>query len=207
MGLRSENLPFINECFHAYKDPVIIKNFITHNECDYMVNLMKDKMQRSKVGEGYISDVRTSETGYPNIYDRIIRKIRMKCANYINVPISTLEPTQVTHYNTNDYYDYHKDDDDNPSGTIRLRRQMTFIISLNDNYDGGQTIFPEINKAYKLEKGDALFFYVRSGHCDVASDMAIHGGETVRSGEKWIINQWISHNVNHERRLRYIVDI
>lgn len=188
MGLRYDKLPFLNECFHGFEDPRIIKNFISHEDCDYVINISKGKMQPSRTGVyREISKIRVSESSFPDNFDPIIKKIRFKCAKYTNTPITLLEDTQVTHYNTGGYYEIHKDDCGNDSYT----RLFTFIIALNDDYKGGYTEFPNINKKYKLNKGDALFFSPTSGIHKIASDLAEHGGTPVTKGEKWIINQWI----------------
>ena len=34
----------------------------------------------------------------------------------------------------------------------------TFILALNDTYEGGETVFPNLGEEYKLGAGDALFF-------------------------------------------------
>jgi len=39
------------------------------------------------------------------------------------------------------------------------KRLYTIMIALNDDYEGGETIFPLLNKSYKLSKGDAIFFH------------------------------------------------
>ena len=191
MGLRYNKLPFLNECFHGFEDPKIIKNFISHGDCDYVINISKGKMEPSAVGVNKrVSKIRVSETYYPCNFDPVIKKIRFKCAKYTNTPLSLLENTQVTHYNMGGYYEIHKDDlGDDADG---FSRQFTFIIALNDDYKGGYTEFPNINKKYKLNKGDALFFCPRSGIHNIASDLSEHCGTPVTEGEKWIVNQWIS---------------
>lgn len=189
MGLRSEELPFLNECFHGFEDPKIIKNFISYEDCEHVINISKGKMRPSAVGDySEVSEIRVSESSIPNNFDPIIEKIRFKCAKYTNTPFLLLEDTQVTHYNTGGYYRIHKDEE---NGVYDYKRRFTFIIALNDDYKGGYTEFPNINKRYKLNKGDALFFSPTSGIHKIASDLAEHSGTPVTEGEKWIINQWI----------------
>jgi hypothetical protein len=191
MGLRSKHLPFINECFHEYKDPEIIKNFISHEDCDYIINMCKNELEPSEVGNGIVATIRVSKSAGPDIFDSVIKNFRLKCAIYKNIPITLLEQTQVTCYNTGGFYDFHKDDERSENGELILNRKFTFIIALNDDYEGGETEFPEINKTYKLNKGDSLFFYVQSGIHKTVSNMGIHAGKIVTKNKKWILNQWV----------------
>jgi hypothetical protein len=69
-------------------------------------------------------------------------------------------------------------------------RLYTFILALTDDYDGGETEFPNINKSFKLKAGDALFFNTLDNY-GLDTSRALHGGKPVKSGEKWICNLWV----------------
>jgi len=69
-------------------------------------------------------------------------------------------------------------------------RVYTFILALNDGYNGGETVFPNINKTYKLKAGDALFFDTLDNY-NLITSKALHGGKPVKSGDKWICNLWV----------------
>ena len=69
-------------------------------------------------------------------------------------------------------------------------RLYTCIIALNDEYEGGETSFPNIGKDYKLNKGDVLLFNTLNDWGRI-TDKALHGGKPVISGDKWICNLWI----------------
>ena len=70
------------------------------------------------------------------------------------------------------------------------KRVHTFILALNDEYEGGETSFPNIKEKYKLRAGDALFFDTLDNYGLDTSD-ALHGGQPVKSGEKWVCNLWV----------------
>jgi len=116
------------------------------------------------------------------IVDRIIRK----CLKYTDKHVTNFEKLQVLKYEKNGHYKYHQDcfiGDKN-------KRIHTFILALNDDYDGGETHFPHLNKSYKLSAGDALFFDTLD-NWGCMSSKALHGGLPVKSGEKWICNLWV----------------
>ena len=69
-------------------------------------------------------------------------------------------------------------------------RYLTVLFYLNDNFEGGETIFPKINKLVKPKKGKAIIFQNVDNN-GVIITQALHGGEPVKNGEKWIANKWI----------------
>ena len=189
MGFRSGH-PFYLECIHEYKEPVHIKGFLNPEECDYLIKLAKPNLKNSEVGSGDVNKtIRDSMSSYIPGSDRIARKFRLKCSTYCNIPLSNFETLQVTHYKPGGYYDFHQD----AWAETPNRRKVTFIVALNDGgeYEGGETVFPVLDKKFKFQKGDALFFYATTGKHNYISDMALHGGAPIISGEKWICNQFI----------------
>lgn len=79
---------------------------------------------------------------------------------------------------------------DKPNGP----RYITVLIYLSDNEShqlaGGETVFPKINKKITPKMGRAVVFYNITKDGSII-EQALHGGEPVISGEKWIANQWI----------------
>jgi prolyl 4-hydroxylase len=72
----------------------------------------------------------------------------------------------------------------------RGQRVLTFLIALNDDYDGGETEFPEIGKRWKGRKGSGLFFW--NVEPDGTPDrLTRHAGLPPTRGEKWLLSQWI----------------
>ena len=70
----------------------------------------------------------------------------------------------------------------------------TFLLYLNDGYEGGETDFPSAGLSFKASTGDALFFanVTREGRPD---PLGLHAGRPPLSGEKWILSQWIRDRV------------
>ena len=73
---------------------------------------------------------------------------------------------------------------------LQIRECIHSFLALNDDYEGGETVFPKIKKAYKLNAGDALFFDTLDNY-EFDTSKALHGGRPVKSGEKWICNLWV----------------
>lgn len=174
--------------FPLYKEPKVIENVLTHEECDYLIDIARDKLEVSKVGNGFVNiELRNSETYQINPIDEddMITKIRKRCSHISTFPYNYTE-FQITHYKKGGYYGPHHDRVE----ARPTKRVCTLIIALNDDYEGGETNFIYLYKSFKMKKGDALFFYTADQR-DKQSDFAMHEGAEVTSGEKWIANVWI----------------
>ena len=173
----------------TYPRPVIIENFLSERECAYIIKQAKKELQVSTVDKDRRIDerIRKSETAWlSGNTDYTVRRIIKKCVSHIDRPFKNCEQLQVLRYKPGGHYMPHQDvfyQDKN-------KRLYTFIIALNDEYEGGETSFPNIKEKYKLNAGDALFFHTLDNYGLDTSD-ALHGGEPVKSGEKWVCNLWV----------------
>ena len=172
----------------TYPKPVVIENFLSENECIHIKQEAKSKLQASTVDKDRRVDeqIRKSETAWLSTEDPIVRRVVERCVSRTDRPIENCEQLQVLRYKEGGHYNPHQDvfyQDKN-------KRLYTFIIALNDEYEGGETAFPVINENYKLNAGDALFFHTLDNYGLDTSD-ALHGGQPVKSGEKWVCNLWV----------------
>jgi len=172
----------------TYPKPVVIENFLSEKECIHIKQEAKSKLQASTVDMDRRVDeqIRKSETAWLSTEDPIIRNVVERCVSRTDRPIENCEQLQVLRYKEDGHYNPHQDvfyQDKN-------KRLYTFIIALNDEYEGGETAFPYLNEKYKLNAGDALFFHTLDNYGLDTSD-ALHGGQPVKSGEKWVCNLWV----------------
>jgi hypothetical protein len=171
-----------------YAVPQVIKNLLSDDEREYIMKEVEDKFYISTVSEDYTLDerVRVSESAWLNSDDPIVRNIIDRCLTHTDLPFTNCERIVVVRYKPGGFYLPHQDAYEN----AKNMRMHTFILALNDDYEGGETSFPNINKEYKLHKGDALFFETLDNH-EMITRKALHGGNPVKSGEKWICNLWV----------------
>lgn len=172
----------------TYPKPVVIENFLSENERIHIKQEAKSKLHVSTVDKDRRVDeqIRKSETAWLSTEDPIIRSVVERCVSRTDRPIENCEQLQVLRYKEGGHYNPHQDvfyQDKN-------KRLYTFIIALNDEYEGGETAFPVINENYKLNAGDALFFHTLDNYGLDTTD-ALHGGQPVKSGEKWVCNLWV----------------
>jgi prolyl 4-hydroxylase len=96
------------------------------------------------------------------------------------------EPLQVLRYRPGGEYRPHFD----AIPGFANPRSMTFLVWLNQDYEGGETWFPTPDLKLKGRPGDAILF--RNTGADGRRDPASgHAGLPVAAGEKLIASRWI----------------
>ena len=172
----------------TYPEPRVMKNFISEAERRHIISEASKTLETSTISHNKTvnEDIRKSETAWLSRDDKVVRNVINRCLKYTDRPITNCEKLQVLKYKPGGHYKPHQDafkDDDN-------MRVHTFIIALNDGYKGGETIFPNLNKTYKLNAGDVLFFDTVDNY-NLITSKSLHGGNTVEAGDKWICNLWV----------------
>ncbi|GJP36053.1 hypothetical protein CLOM_g20587 [Closterium sp. NIES-68] len=191
----------------------VYKRFLSHEECDHIIQLARPNMTRSEVvadnGTVEIDTIRTSYGTFLEIaQDDVIRRIEDRIAAWTFLPPENQESMQVLRYAVGQKYDAHHDFfDEEESKQQGGHRYATVLMYLTDGFSGGETVFPDSEKdkqekddtwsdcgkqgvAAKPVKGDALLFFSLkpSAEPDLAS---LHAGCPVISGEKWSATKWI----------------
>ncbi|KAG7026717.1 putative prolyl 4-hydroxylase 10 [Cucurbita argyrosperma subsp. argyrosperma] len=194
----------------------VYHNFLTKEECEYLISLAKPHMQKSSVvdsetGKSKDSRVRTSSgTFLPRGRDKIIRNIEKRIADFSFVPVEHGEGLQVLHYEVGQKYephfDYFLDEYNTKNGGQRI---ATMLMYLSDVEEGGETVFPAAKGNFssvpwwdelsdcgkkglsvKPKRGDALLFW--SMKPDASLDpSSLHGGCPVIKGNKWSATKWM----------------
>jgi hypothetical protein len=132
----------------------------------------------------------------PADLDLVVRLVRAKIAAALDVAAAALEPSQVLHYSPGQSFHPHYDflDPEKPGQAAQVaaagQRIATFLVYLNEDYEGGETAFPELGLSYRGRTGNALFF----ANVDAAGApdrRMLHAGLPPTSGEKWLLSQWI----------------
>ena len=70
------------------------------------------------------------------------------------------------------------------------QRVVTFLIYLNDDYEGGTTDFPQLGISHKGTRGEGLYFI--NALPDLSPDLRmLHAGCPPTRGEKWLVTQFV----------------
>lgn len=184
-----------------------IENFITPEQCDHIIELSRPTLVPSLVysdkSDVYNTNSRLSEqTWLKNNVDPIVEYISRKVADISGLPIENQEDLQVVSYKPGGFFTPHYDSCEGNSDYCNRMdgdsgpRYFTYIIYLNDDLEGGETAFPKLNIQVKPKKGKCVIFQSTLPPPDGRTILeALHGGNPVTAGNKWICNKWIRTNV------------
>ncbi|CAL1394663.1 unnamed protein product [Linum trigynum] len=197
----------------------VYHNFLSKEECEYLISLAKPHMVKSTVvdsetGKSKDSRVRTSSgTFLARGRDKVVREIEKRIADFTFIPVEHGEGLQILHYEVGQKYephfDYFMDDYNTKNGGQRI---ATILMYLSDVEEGGETVFPSAKGNYsavpwwnelsecgkkglsvKPKMGDALLFW--SMKPDASLDpSSLHGGCAVIKGNKWSSTKWMRVN-------------
>ncbi len=100
--------------------------------------------------------------------------LQVKMSSACGVPMNHMEAPAVLHYGVGEeasnHYDFVNPDTPDYAGEIARNGQriVTFLVYLNDDYEGGETGFPTLGFSHKGRRGQGLFFV--NAHADLQPD-------------------------------------
>src|SRR5690606_17545986 len=188
---------------HASPRVCLLPDFLGDAACRWLIEKARGRLSRARVYEALskrvtVSETRTNTAATLNLLETdlvcVLTQVRM--AACVGVPFRHLEPLSVLHYDEGEQITEHFDfvDPEVPDYeqeiALRGQRVVTFLVYLNDDYDGGDTEFPELAISHKGRRGDGLFFVnaLPDGRADVRT---LHAGRPPTRGEKWIVSQFM----------------
>ena len=180
-----------------------VKGYVSRPVCDWLIALGKPRLKSAEVYDAESgalrSDRNRTNRAAPlglDAIDMVTAFVRARISALANVSIGGLEVSQILHYRVGEEFAEHCDylDVSNPGHARDVarngQRALTVLIYLNDDYDGGDTAFPALGRAFKGRTGDALVFWNLTP--EGAPDWRTrHIGTAPTSGEKWLFSQWI----------------
>ena len=180
-----------------------IDGFLSTGVCRWLVDKARGQLARARIysidgGGAAVAMSRTNtETDFNVVQsDLVLVLVRARIAAATGLPPAVMELTKVLHYSVGERFDLHYDyiDPAVPGFAAELaargQRLATFLVYLNDDYEGGQTHFPRVGLSHRGPTGSALFFanVDTGGRPDPAT---LHAGLAPTRGEKWLLSQWI----------------
>jgi prolyl 4-hydroxylase len=118
--------------------------------------------------------------------DLVIHALNRRIAAASGTAVSVGEPLQILRYSPGQQFRPHFDAFDSTDN----QRVLTMLVYLNENYEGGQTVFTHNGLTFRGRTGDGLLF--RNALADGRRDeSAQHAGLPVTAGEKWLASRWI----------------
>jgi len=174
---------------------VLIENVLTSDQCSEIINSDLEFSQSLVNTLNNIivnTEVRSSHSSAaPQEKFSFLRKLAVDLAqeNSPNKNLSFVaEPISIQRYEINQEYKQHYDFDEANS------RIATAIFYLNDDFEGGHTLFQQLSISVKPVTGSCLLFYYDTDITKL-KNLTSHGGTIVTSATKYIATVWMK---NHE---------
>lgn len=190
---------------------LIEENFIPNDVCNFLVEFTKNKQyvdlsvfDPEKTNENLLSnkqepawsvvketrDTQTVDVAeIKDLLQHILRRAVFEHVNpFFDVKTDSSEAPQMLRYGPGGHYKPHVDAESlfNNNGIVEWRRSVdrdiSFIFYLNDDYEGGELVFPSLNLSIIPKKG--MFVAFPSSH------HFLHGVKPVISGERFAIVTW-----------------
>ena len=193
---------------HENPDIYLIKNFLTEEECDYIIRVGEPHIKKSEVcgKNGSRPDKsRTSMTAHigkkflsGENKDEKLLGVLQKASDHCKLDVKNIEPIQLVRYEPGQYFKPHYDYLDRKIDIYQKnvdrngQRKYTFFVYLTQvpKSAGGTTYFPKIDKHFSGGKGDAIFWdnILPDGTED---NRMLHSGTELKKGKKYGLNIWV----------------
>ena len=189
----------LNQAPHVRHFP----GFVTAEVCAWLIERSRGRLVRAPVYDAAakketVSSTRTNTWAQFNVTHADLVSVLVQvhmCAN-TGVAFRQLEPLSVLHYAAGEQSTEHFDFVDPLTShyeqevAAKGERVVTFLLYLNDNYDGGRTEFVTLGIAHKGQRGEGLFF-VNALENGMPDRRTLHAGRPPTRGEKWVVSQFI----------------
>jgi prolyl 4-hydroxylase len=177
-------------------------DFVTDAVCDWLVEQARPKLGRALIYDpagGDVADhMRTNTAASFDLMtaDVVHAAVQTRIASATGLPVQHLEAATVLHYSPGEEITNHYDfvNPQMPSYAAEIaergQRVATFLVYLNDDYEGGETDFPQLGLRYHGGRRGALLFAnaLPSGEPDLRM---VHAGLPPKDKEKWLMSQFI----------------
>ena len=180
-----------------------IANFLDQQECDDLIALAKSKLRPSEIparAGDYYDGFRTSSTcDLPYTKDPLAKVIDTKIVNALGLGVGEKEVIQAQHYAIGQQFKAHYDyfvpgsEDFKTYSKDGGQRTWTFMIYLNEECEGGQTEFVNLQTSFTPKTGTALVW--NNLYPDgMPNENTLHHAHPITKGEKIVITKWFREN-------------
>lgn len=170
------------------------ESFVSPAVCNWFIERTRGKLKPAAMYDGRRTRFTTDRTNSDFIFDiveadLVLLLVREKISALTRLPAFAMEPPQILHYAPGQELKPHYDHVGS-ADSYQGERIATFLLYLNDDYEGGELEFPKVGIQHRGRRGDAVFF-ANVDHAGVPDSLTLHAGRPVLAGEKWLFSQWI----------------
>jgi TPR repeat protein len=171
--------------------------------CAWLVERARGRLQPALVydsvsRENQLHEMRTNTMALfdYSTFDVVQFLLQARMSLTCGYPMQHFETPMVLHYSVGQqitpHFDFIDANASDYAEQIREQgqRMITFLLYLNDDYDGGETTFPELGIVHRGTAGGGLYFI--NAHADLTPNRRmLHTGSPPLRGEKWVVSQFI----------------
>ena len=190
-------------------DPVVrvFRDFVPDAACAWLIEQARPNLKRALIydpvgGKDIADHMRTnSAAGFDLMHADLVQvAVQCRMSAAVGISVHQMEGPTVLHYakgeEITNHYDFVNPRVPNYDVEIKQRGQriITFLVYLNDDYEGGETDFPSLGLRYHGAKGQGLYFTnaLANGEPDLRM---VHAGLPPKDNEKWLMSQFIRNRV------------
>lgn len=177
--------------------------FVEAGACDWLIERARDKLRPALTYAGedpseIPNETRTNSISVFNLasidFVNVLLQYRMAAA--CGISVDHFEGPTVLHYEAGqqitDHYDHVNPRIPGYETEMQTRgeRLITFLVYLNDDYEAGETDFPQLGVRHKGRRGDGLFF-VNALPSTKPDPRMVHAGRPPQNGDKWLVSQFM----------------
>lgn len=173
-----------------------MSHFLPNEMCDSLIEKAREKLFTMETLGGQ-NNGRIADGCWLSNEEPEVRFIKEAIAQVSKYPIQNQEDLHIVRYGVGGRYDPHWDyfiEGESYYDEVMSRggqRSESWLIYLNDNFEGGETEFPREGIKIEPQKGLLVAWrnLLEDGNVNPNS---FHGGLPVLSGEKWIGVIWVT---------------
>lgn len=180
-----------------------VQQLCTAPVCDWLIGRARGRLGRALVYDAVerrevAHEMRTNTAANFDFatLDVVQLLVQARMARTISQRMQQLEAPMILHYEVGQQIKPHFDfiDTAAPDYAQQIREQgqrmITFLLYLNDDYEGGETTFPELGIVNRGRRGEGLYFI--NSRADRSADrQMLHTGSPPTRGEKWLVTQFV----------------
>ncbi len=176
-----------------------IRNFLSEIECDKIILESVNHLERTTTLGEEIENYRVANGVFINDENELSRSIKNSLKDLIFLNPERSENLHVVQYNVGgeykDHHDFFHENESYFEDEIKRggQRILTALIYLNDDFEGGETNFPNYGLTVKPEKGKLLLWTNINEDLTPNFD-SLHAGLPVTKGVKYIAVIWYREN-------------
>jgi hypothetical protein len=176
----------------------VARGFAPPGFSEWLIDRAKDRLEAATINQDHGTAVRTA-TGCafgPQERDLVLAVLQERAAGLLGVPVDYHEPPNAISYEVGEEFTHHADFLEPTVAAFHAELQRlgqrvgTVVTYLNEDFEGAETVFPDLDIKFRGKPGDAIFFanVLTDGTPDYLTG---HYALPPTGGRKWVLSQWI----------------